>query len=130
MRVTHPDKLYYSKQTQLSKARIVRYYLSIAPASSRRNSGSSAGAEAVREWGRAGGVLPEARADGPASLVTNGHARRSRLAAPLKSWLWMMRLGLPGSLTWAASSYTRTRCARAIWNIQTSCGSISIPVQG
>ena len=32
VRVTHPDKLYYSKQTQLSKLDIVRYYLSIAPA--------------------------------------------------------------------------------------------------
>jgi bifunctional non-homologous end joining protein LigD len=32
VRVTHPDKLYYSKQTQLSKVDIVRYYLAIAPA--------------------------------------------------------------------------------------------------
>src|ERR1700716_2014037 len=31
VRVTHPDKLYLSKQTQLSKLDIVRYYLSIAP---------------------------------------------------------------------------------------------------
>jgi DNA ligase D-like protein (predicted polymerase) len=31
VRITHPDKLYYSKQTQLSKLDIVRYYLSIAP---------------------------------------------------------------------------------------------------
>jgi bifunctional non-homologous end joining protein LigD len=29
--VTHPDKLYFSKQTQLSKLELVRYYLSIAP---------------------------------------------------------------------------------------------------
>ena len=32
VRVTHPGKLYYSKQVQLSKFDIVRYYLSIAPA--------------------------------------------------------------------------------------------------
>ena len=32
VRITHPDKLYYSKQTRLSKLDIVRYYLSIAPA--------------------------------------------------------------------------------------------------
>ena len=32
VRVTHPDKLYYSKQTRLSKLDIVRYYLSVAPA--------------------------------------------------------------------------------------------------
>lgn len=31
VRVTHPDKLYYSKQTHLSKLDIVRYYLSVAP---------------------------------------------------------------------------------------------------
>ena len=30
VRVTHPDKLYFSKQTQLSKIDLVRYYLSIA----------------------------------------------------------------------------------------------------
>jgi bifunctional non-homologous end joining protein LigD len=31
VRVTHPDKPYFSKQTKLSKLDIVRYYLSIAP---------------------------------------------------------------------------------------------------
>ncbi len=31
VRVTHPGKLYFSKQTQLSKLELVRYYLSIAP---------------------------------------------------------------------------------------------------
>lgn len=31
IRVTHPDKPYFSKQTKLSKLDIVRYYLSIAP---------------------------------------------------------------------------------------------------
>jgi bifunctional non-homologous end joining protein LigD len=31
VRVTHPDKLYFSKQTKLSKLDVVRYYLSIAP---------------------------------------------------------------------------------------------------
>ncbi|HEX4229071.1 MAG TPA: non-homologous end-joining DNA ligase [Bryobacteraceae bacterium] len=35
VRVTHPDKLYYSAQTQLTKLDIVRYYLSIAPAALR-----------------------------------------------------------------------------------------------
>ncbi len=32
VRVTHPDKPYFSKQTKLSKLDIVRYYLSVAPA--------------------------------------------------------------------------------------------------
>ena len=31
VRVTHPDKLYFTKQTKLSKLDLVRYYLSIAP---------------------------------------------------------------------------------------------------
>jgi len=31
VRVTHPEKLYFSKQTRLSKLDIVRYYLSVAP---------------------------------------------------------------------------------------------------
>ena len=30
VRVTHPDKLYFSRQTQLSKLDLVRYYLSVA----------------------------------------------------------------------------------------------------
>ena len=31
IRVTHPDKPYFSKQTKLSKVDLVRYYLSVAP---------------------------------------------------------------------------------------------------
>src|SRR5690242_2570643 len=31
VRVTHPDKLYFSRRTKLSKLDLVRYYLSIAP---------------------------------------------------------------------------------------------------
>jgi DNA ligase D-like protein (predicted polymerase) len=31
VRVTHPDKRYFSKQTKLSKLDLVRYYLSVAP---------------------------------------------------------------------------------------------------
>ena len=31
VRVTHPDKLYFSKQTKLTKLDIVRYYLAVAP---------------------------------------------------------------------------------------------------
>src|SRR5947209_8194702 len=31
VRVTHPDKLYFSKETRLTKLELVRYYLSIAP---------------------------------------------------------------------------------------------------
>ena len=31
VRITHPDKLYFSKQTKVSKLDLVRYYLSVAP---------------------------------------------------------------------------------------------------
>ena len=31
VRVTHPDKLYFSKEIKLTKLDLVRYYLSIAP---------------------------------------------------------------------------------------------------
>jgi DNA ligase D-like protein (predicted polymerase) len=31
VRVTHPDKLYFSRQTRLSKLDVVRYYMSVAP---------------------------------------------------------------------------------------------------
>src|SRR5207237_9968343 len=31
VRVTHPDKLYFSRQTRLSKLDILRYYLLVAP---------------------------------------------------------------------------------------------------
>src|SRR5882762_4283621 len=31
VRVTHPDKLYFSRQTKVSKIDLVRYYLSVAP---------------------------------------------------------------------------------------------------
>jgi bifunctional non-homologous end joining protein LigD len=31
VRVSHPDKLYFSKQTRLSKLDIIRYYLAVAP---------------------------------------------------------------------------------------------------
>src|SRR5262245_2382982 len=31
VRVTHPDKLYFSRQAKLSKSDLVRYYLSVAP---------------------------------------------------------------------------------------------------
>src|SRR5438874_11800839 len=31
VRVTHPDKLYFSRETKLSKLDLVRYYLSVSP---------------------------------------------------------------------------------------------------
>src|ERR1700758_306203 len=31
VRITHPDKLYFSKQAKITKLDLVRYYLSVAP---------------------------------------------------------------------------------------------------
>ena len=31
IRITHPDKLYFSRQVKVSKLDLVRYYLSVAP---------------------------------------------------------------------------------------------------
>src|ERR1700741_4371403 len=31
VRITHPDKLYFSRQTKVSKLDLVRYYLAVAP---------------------------------------------------------------------------------------------------
>src|SRR5437016_9505081 len=31
VRITHPDKLYFSRETKVSKLDLVRYYLSVAP---------------------------------------------------------------------------------------------------
>ena len=37
VRVTHPDKPYFSKKTKLSKLDLVRYYLAVAPARSQES---------------------------------------------------------------------------------------------
>ena len=60
VRVTHPDKLYFSKQTKLSKLDLVRYYLSVSGCS-HGNPRSSAGSQALRRRRRRRGVLSEAR---------------------------------------------------------------------
>jgi hypothetical protein len=53
VRVTHPDKPYFSK---LSKLDLVRYYLSLAPGALRWNPGSSAGSQALCRRFRRPGV--------------------------------------------------------------------------
>ena len=125
VRVTHPDKLYFSKQTKLSKLDLVRYYLSVAP-------------------GALGGIQ-----DRPIVLkrfVNGAEAEafyQKRAPGDRPSWLRTVTLSFPsgrtaeeivvddapgsrGSSTWAASSYTRIRCAPAISTTRTSCESISI----
>ena len=48
--VTHPNKLYFSKQVRLTKLEIVRYYLSVADGALLGIRRSPARAQALREW--------------------------------------------------------------------------------
>ena len=105
----------------------MRYYLSVAP-------GALAGIAdrpiVLKRFvnGAEGEAFYQKRApDGAARLAAHGHALLSfRPHRRRESW-WTTPPGSPGSSTWAASSCTRTRCARAISIIPTSCASISIP---
>ena len=36
VRVTHPEKLYFSRDVRLTKLELVRYYLSVAPGATAR----------------------------------------------------------------------------------------------
>ena len=74
VRVTNPGKLYFSKQTKLSKLDLVRYYLSIAP-------GSLAGIRdrplVLKRYvnGAEGEVLSEARTSAAPLVAANDNAR-------------------------------------------------------
>ena len=77
VRVTHPGKLYFSRETTLTKIELVRYYLAVAAGSGGGDTGSAGGAEAVCEWGGGGAVLSEAGAGGPAGVAADGDAEFS-----------------------------------------------------
>jgi DNA primase len=69
VRVSNPDKLYFSKQTKVTKLELVRYYLAVAP-------GALAGIRdrpivLKRFVDGAEGVLSEACAHEPAGVVAN-----------------------------------------------------------
>ena len=49
VRITHPDKLYFSKQVRLSKLDIVQYYLSVAAGALAGIRGSSDRSQAICE---------------------------------------------------------------------------------
>ncbi|HEX3421947.1 MAG TPA: hypothetical protein VHS33_00890 [Sphingomicrobium sp.] len=68
VRVTHPDKLYFSRQARLAKLDLVRYFLSIAP-------GALAG---IRDRPL---VLKRFVARGPPPRASSGIGRR-RACAP------------------------------------------------
>ena len=50
VRVTHPEKLYFSKQVKVSKLDLVRYYLSGCAGGVAGDSRSAHRAEAIRKW--------------------------------------------------------------------------------
>ena len=72
--MTHPDKLYFSKQVKVSKFDLVRYYLSIAPgalAGIRRPADCT---EALRGWRGRRGLLSRSARRPAAALAANGYA--------------------------------------------------------
>ena len=125
VRVTHPDKLYFSRQTKLSKLDLVRYYLSVAP-------GALAGIRdrpiVLKRFvnGAEGEAFYQKRAPAERPHGCERSRCHSLPAEPRKRSWSMMRRGSPGSSTWAASSCIRIRYAPAISTTRTNCGSISI----
>jgi len=125
VRITHPDKPYFSKQTKVSKLDLVRYYLSVAPGAL---AGISDRPLVLKRFvdGAEGQAFYQKRA--PA----NGHhgcaplryhfrqaAKRRRLSSTTQP-------GSLGSLTWVALSYILILCAPVTSIIRTSCASTSI----
>ena len=125
VRVTHPEKPYFSKETKLSKLDLVRYYLSVAP-------GALAGIRdrpiVLKRFvnGAEGEAFYQKRApdERPEWLQTVILSFPSGRTA--EEIVVTMRRGSPGLSTWAASSYTHMLYARATLNIRMSYGLILI----
>ncbi len=108
VRVTHPDKLYFSQQMKLWKLDLVRYYFSVAP-------GAIAGCGRPDHFetfshGAEPRRFTEAGALGSAFMDADSNALLS-LGRTAESW-WIMRAGLHGSPIWDVLSYIRMRYAR------------------
>ncbi len=74
VRVTHPEKLYFSKQVKLSKLDLVRYYLAIAPGALAGIRDRPIVLKRFVNGAEARGFLSETRTDGAATLAAHGHA--------------------------------------------------------
>ena len=128
VRVTHPDKLYFSKQTKLSKLDLVRYYLSVAAGALARNQGSSARSQALRD-GAEGEAFYQKRApaDRPDWLRTvtlsfpSGRTAEELVVDDAAGLAWIVNLGCIELHPHPVRS--------AISTIPTSCASISIPAR-
>jgi bifunctional non-homologous end joining protein LigD len=111
VRVTHPDKLYFSKQTKLSKLDLVRYYLAVAP-------GALAGIQ-----------------DRPIVLkrFVNGAEApafyQKRAPSDRPSWMRTVTLSFPSGRT-AEEIVVDDAAAPAISSTRMSCASTSIPALG
>ena len=128
VRITHPDKLYFSKETKLSKIDIVRYYLAVAPGALR---GIQDRPIVLKRFvnGAEGEAFYQKRApsDTPAWLRTvtlsfpSGRTAEEVVVDDASGLAWIVNLG--------AWSCIPIRCARAISTIPMNCALISIPVR-
>ena len=127
VRITNPDKPYFSRDVKLSKLELVRYYLSVAPGALAGIRDRPIVLKRFVNGAEGGAVLSEARAGETSRVAAYRHAvvplgthrrrgrRRRRRGA---------RLGRQPRLHRAASA---RRPRRAISITPTSCASISIP---
>jgi len=74
VRVTHPDKLYFSVQARISKLDLVRYYLSVAPGALGAIQDRPIVLKRFVNGAESEAFLPEACARAAALLVTSGNA--------------------------------------------------------
>ena len=74
VRVTNPDKPYFSREAKLTKLELVRYYLAVADGALAGIRDRPDRAQALRRRRRGRAVLPEARARQAARLAAHGDA--------------------------------------------------------
>ena len=128
VRITNPDKPYFSRDVKLSKLDLVRYYLSVAPGALAGIRDRPDRPQALRRRRRGRAVLPEARAGQAARRGCAPSRCRFPRGAPPRRSSSTTPPASRGSSTSAASSCIRTPCAPATSITPTSCASISIPV--
>jgi len=120
VRITHPDKLYFSKVAKVTKLDLVNYFLSIAPGAL---SGIRDRPIVLKRFVNGAEQEPfyqkRAPADIPAFLRTVELSFPS--GVPPRNWLSTIGLAWRGSLTSGASNFIRILCAPPISTIPISC---------
>ena len=133
VRVTHPSKLYFSRDVRLSKLELVRYYLSVAGRRSRWRARPAAGAQAIRERCRGRGLLPEAGPRQAAAMAAHRDARvpfrshgrgdrRGRRRGPRVDREPRVHRAARAPRDERATSITRTSCAWTSIRVRASSG--------